>query len=56
MLEDEVSKATFCDVLRYRITGNAEFLKQNLVLPEYKIYMRQHYDVLDEETVCYAKV
>lgn len=24
------------------------------LVPEYKIYIRQHYDVLDEETVCYA--
>lgn len=31
-------------------------LKIKEILPEYKIYMRQHYDVLDEETVCYARI
>lgn len=31
-------------------------LKIKEILPEYKIYMRQHYAEMDEETVCYAKI
>lgn len=35
LLEDEESRRTFCDVLRYRISGKNDFLKRISVFPQY---------------------
>ncbi len=35
LLEDEESRHTFLDIIRYRISGKTEFLKRRVVLPQY---------------------
>ena len=47
LLEDEESRYTFCNILRYRVTGKAEYLKECAVYPQY--FMDGIYEFAEDE-------
>ncbi len=47
ILADDESRATFCDILRYRISGDVDFLKRRLVEPQY--FMKDILSFTDSE-------